>query len=120
MKKLLISACLLGHKVRYDGNHNLQMHARLQVLINAGHVVSICPEIAGGLPTPRAPAEIQKGNSAYDVLKSQAEIVTVSGEEVTTQYVSGAKKSACFSTRTQYSGSHFKSTKSVLWFRTSL
>jgi uncharacterized protein YbbK (DUF523 family) len=85
MPKILISACLLGQKVRYDGSDNLQTHARLQTWIRAGNVVTICPEMAGGLPTPRPPAEIQKINN-------ELRVVTVNGEDVTAQYLAGAQK----------------------------
>ena len=55
--KILISGCLLGHKVRYDGKDNLQTHSRLQTWVRANKVISICPEVAGGLSTPRPAAE---------------------------------------------------------------
>ncbi len=48
-----MSACLLGEKVRYDGGHNLLYHDRLQEL----DIVPCCPEVDGGLPTPRIPSE---------------------------------------------------------------
>jgi len=92
MSKILISACLLGQKVRYDGKDNLQTHARLQACIKAGNVVSICPEMAGGLLTPRPPAEIQAGKTAEDVLNGQAKIITVNGDDVTQEYIDGAQK----------------------------
>jgi uncharacterized protein YbbK (DUF523 family) len=43
MPKILISACLLGAKVRYDAKDNLQTHARLQALILSGDIITICP-----------------------------------------------------------------------------
>jgi len=92
MSKILVSACLLGHKVRYDGNDNLQTHLRLQALIKSGNVVAICPEMAGGLPTPRPPAEIQNARSGIDVIKGNAKILTVDGADVTSQYIEGAHK----------------------------
>ncbi|TAL65592.1 MAG: DUF523 domain-containing protein, partial [Legionella sp.] len=68
MMKLLMSACLIGHKVRYDGGDCLQQHARLQSWLDAGRIVTICPEMAGGLPTPRPPAEIQAQQNGHAVL----------------------------------------------------
>lgn len=91
-KKILISACLLGHKVRYDGHDCLQTHARLQTWIKAGNIVTICPEIAGGLSTPRAPAEIQNKKTGAEVLSGEERIVTNDGSDVTAQYINGANK----------------------------
>lgn len=92
MAKLLISACLLGQKVRYDGNDNLQTHTRLQAMVAAGDVVTICPEIAGGLSTPRDPAEIEPGATALDVIHGKAKIITIHHEDVTAAYLTGAYK----------------------------
>lgn len=92
MAKLLISACLLGQKVRYDGKDNLQTHARLQAMVAAGQVVTICPEVAGGLETPRDPAEIEPGASALDVIQGKAKIITINGIDVTAEYLAGAYK----------------------------
>lgn len=92
MPKLLISACLLGQKVRYDGKDNLQTHSRLQAWIKAGKVISICPEMVGGLPTPRPPAEIQQNKTAQEVLNGLAKIITVNGDDVTAEFLAGAQK----------------------------
>ncbi len=57
--KIMVSACLLGENCKYNGGSN-----RNDDLINrlAGHeVIPVCPEVAGGLPVPRIPAEIVNG-----------------------------------------------------------
>lgn len=90
MSKVLVSACLLGHKVRYDGHDKLQNHVRLQAWLQAGKIVTLCPEMAGGLSTPRAPAEIQNNKNGQDVLKGQAIILTNNGKDVTAQFIEGA------------------------------
>ena len=56
MQKILVSRCLLGHRVRYDGGSHgpFDLLERWQA---QGRVVALCPEVAGGLPTPRAPAD---------------------------------------------------------------
>ena len=59
MSKVLISACLLGAKVRYDGRDNLLDHPILKRWQQQGKLVTVCPETLGGLPTPRPPAETQ-------------------------------------------------------------
>lgn len=92
MSKILMSACLLGQKVRYDGGDCLQNHERLQTWIKAGKVVTICPEMIGGLPTPRPPAEIQGSKTGIAVLNGEAHIKTNTGENVTEQFIDGARK----------------------------
>lgn len=52
MSKVLISACLLGAKVRYDGRDNLLDHPILKRWQQQGKLVTVCPETLGGLPTP--------------------------------------------------------------------
>ena len=54
-----VSACLLGENCKYNGGNNESKKLREYV---KGHtVVPICPEVMGGLPTPRDPAEIVDG-----------------------------------------------------------
>ena len=59
MQKILVSACLLGIKVRYDGGDCGQNSVLLHKWLKLGIIVTICPEIAGDLPTPRPPSEIK-------------------------------------------------------------
>lgn len=80
--KILVSACLLGQKVRYDGNDNFLSHQKLNALNEAGKIIPFCPEMAGGLSTPRPPAEIQ----------ANGRIVTTDGQDVTDAYLLGAQK----------------------------
>ena len=80
--KVLVSACLLGYPVRYDGKSvPLKEITWLQKLQQQNRLVIICPEQAGGLPTPRDPAERQ-----------QDKIMTVNGQDVTTEFELGAQK----------------------------
>jgi len=58
MNKILVSACLLGEKLRYDGTGQRLTHKVITKWQQEQRLVSICPEVAGGLPVPRAPAEI--------------------------------------------------------------
>lgn len=91
---ILVSACLLNHPVRYKGDGN-----PCPLLLNAlakGHgdqLLPFCPEVAGGLPIPRSPAEIQGGTGA-DVLQGTAVVVNNQGEDVTSAFVEGAQKCA--------------------------
>lgn len=88
MDKILVSQCLLGYPVRYDGGAfdpgKLLKQWRAQ-----GRLVLICPEMAGGLSTPRSPAEIPGGQGSA-VLDGLVPVVTVDGTEVTNAYVAGA------------------------------
>ncbi|QMT59472.1 MULTISPECIES: DUF523 domain-containing protein [unclassified Legionella] len=92
MPKILLSACLLGHKVRYDGGDCLQNHPLLQQWFEEGKIIIFCPEMAGGLPTPRAPAEIQDKKSGADVLNRNALVKTKNGQDVTHFFLQGAQK----------------------------
>ena len=84
----LVSACLLGFPTVYDGGARLWVE--LIALAARVWVVPICPEVAGGLPVPRSPAEIV-GGDGDDVLEGQARVVTVAGEDVTEAYLRGAE-----------------------------
>lgn len=77
---VLVSACLLGEKVRYDGGDNWQQHPLLAQLHQQQRIVPFCPECAGGLPTPRPPAE-QQG----------ARVITIDGADVTAEFQLGAQ-----------------------------
>lgn len=76
---ILISACLLGVYCRYDGN--IKKYATVLPLLQQPniHLIPICPEQAGGLATPRKPAERQKNL-----------VVTCDGGDVTKEYQQGA------------------------------
>ena len=52
---ILVSACLLGLRCRYDGNEKTD--ARVLALLKRRALVPVCPEQLGGLPTPRPPSE---------------------------------------------------------------
>ena len=82
---LLVSACLLGQRVRYDGDH-AQISAALMNQLNANFtLVPICPELLGGLPTPRLPAEIVRQDE-------RIEVINISGKNLTDAFHGGANK----------------------------
>lgn len=85
----MVSACLLGEKVRYDGEDNGVENDLLQRWQKQGRLLAICPEVTGGLGIPRAPAEIQ-GGDGKTVLAQQATILTNAGDDVTAQFRQGA------------------------------
>ena len=75
-----ISRCLVGDNCTYRGDSNLI--EELKSLKE--EAILVCPEVLGGLPIPRDPAEI--------VSESPLKVMTVKGEDVTKEYVEGAKK----------------------------
>ena len=57
--KILISACLLGENCKYNGKNNYS--ERVVKYLEGHEVIPVCPEVLGGLPTPRDPSEIVDG-----------------------------------------------------------
>jgi len=85
---ILISACLLGKNVKYDGGNNL-----CRLLANhpaRGKMVPVCPEVLGGLGVPREAAEIQ--GYYLDLYNEKAVVKTKSGQDVTRQFKAGARE----------------------------
>jgi len=82
LKKILISGCLLGEQVRYDGGNCLQNSTLLERWQQEGRLVPLCPEVAGGLPVPRLPAEIQP----------DGRIVNIEHDDVSDAFRRGAEK----------------------------
>ncbi|WP_375103746.1 DUF523 domain-containing protein [Paenibacillus sp. RS8] len=84
---ILVSSCLAGMKVRYNGTDCLD--EMIQKLVNEDKAIAVCPELLGGFSTPREPAEIIGGNGE-DVLAGTAKVVDRSGTDVTDMYLKGA------------------------------
>ena len=78
MEKILISACLVGENTKYNGGNNLTPY--LEQLLEKYELVPFCPEVEGGLPTPRIPSEIYKGR-----------VINKEGKDVTKQFKEGAE-----------------------------
>ena len=77
--KILVSACLLGVRCRYDGKS--KPHPAVERLLEQHTLIPVCGEILGGLPTPRVSAERQG-----------ARVVTADGRDVTAAYRRGAEE----------------------------
>jgi uncharacterized protein YbbK (DUF523 family) len=93
MHRILVSACLLGARVRYNGSDAKSAWPDLDALERwqaEGRIVSFCPELAGGFPVPRPPAEID-GGEGRDVLAGTAQVVEAGGNRVTEYFVRGAQ-----------------------------
>jgi uncharacterized protein YbbK (DUF523 family) len=85
MERVLVSACLLGSHVRYNGSYRLKDHPVLTRWQAEGRVVQICPEVAAGFSTPRPAAEIHGAVDA--VLHGRGRVVEQTGNDVTAVYL---------------------------------
>ena len=90
MELVLVSACLLGSPVRYNGAHKRQDSVVLERWMQEGRVVGVCPEVAGGLGVPRPPAEIEGGVGGARVIAGLARVVDDKGRDVSAAFVAGA------------------------------
>ena len=92
MIRIMISACLLGQPVRYNGLAVAHAHPVLERWKAEGRMIAFCPETAGGLPTPRAPAEIAGNGGGSAVISAQANVLDASGCDVSAAFVCGAER----------------------------
>ncbi|GAA3229836.1 DUF523 domain-containing protein [Actinocorallia longicatena] len=79
MERILVSSCLLGAPVRYDGRAKTSGSAILARWRREGRVLSFCPELAGGLAVPRPAAE-----------RRGLQVITIDGQDVTPAFRLGA------------------------------
>ena len=77
--RIMVSACLLGENCKYNGGNNYT--PELVRLLEDHTVIPVCPEVLGGLPTPRVPAEIVNGK-----------VMNRNGESVDEAFRKGAEK----------------------------
>ena len=76
--KYIVSACLAGETCRMDGKDKLI--PKIKQLVESGQAIPVCPEVLGGLPTPRDPSEIRGGR-----------VYSCAGKDVTKEFIAGAK-----------------------------
>jgi len=86
---IIVSACLAGINSRYDGKNKKK--EEIIELVKEGKAIPLCPELLGGLPVPREPAEIETGDGR-EVLKKKSRVVNAGGEDITREYFEGANK----------------------------
>jgi len=77
--KILVSACLLGERVRYDGRIKSIYAPILERWHVENRLIVLCPEVAGGLPVPRLPSELQDGW-----------VMNIQGVDVSDAFIKGA------------------------------
>ena len=79
MEIILVSACLLGYNCKYNGKNN--KNNKVLEYIKDKYVIPICPEVFGGLSTPRIPSEINGDK-----------VINKQGIDVTKYFIEGANK----------------------------
>lgn len=79
MQNVLISSCLLGVDCKYNGSNNKLDEETINLLKEKYNLIPVCPEIMGGLPTPRNPVEIKDGK-----------VFDYDGEEFTEEFEKGS------------------------------
>lgn len=87
--KILVSACLMGFKVRYNGQNKPFLAEIFELWQREQRLVIHCPELAAGLETPRLPAELV-GGGGLAALTGDAKIQESDGSDVTQRYLLAA------------------------------
>lgn len=80
----MVSACLVGINCRYDGRNTLD--EKLAELVREGRAIPLCPEVLGGIPTPRESCEIQLTEDGRRMVMSRE------GTNCTREYTEGARR----------------------------
>ena len=91
MIKLLVSACLIGERVRYNSTVKTHDSSILEYWQYQRRLVPFCPEVAAGLSVPRPCSEIS-GSNGSAVLHGHTSVMNISGQDVTKYFLAGAKK----------------------------
>ena len=86
---IIVSACLLGVNCKYDSSNNRSVE--ILSLLKHRQLIPVCPEILGGLPTPRDPQNIIEGNGS-DVLDYKTKVINTRNVDVTNNFVLGARE----------------------------
>ena len=101
MERILISACLVGRPVRYNGTD--KRHGAAEIIArwrDEGRLVLLCPEVAAGLPTPRPPAEIRgAAATGATVIAGHAPVIDDTGADVTAAFLNGAHQAVALATQ---------------------
>ena len=99
MERILVSACLIGWPVRWDGAarpfaRGTDAHDLLARWAEEGRLVPLCPEVAAGLSTPRPAVEIAAGHTAAEVLAGTADVTDAAGASFGAEFREGARIAA--------------------------
>jgi len=86
----VVSACLAGINCKWNGKSNI--NKKIKEMIEKGEAMAACPEVLGGLSTPRKPAGIY-GGLGEDVLSGKAKVrASRDGEDMTSSFIRGAEE----------------------------
>ena len=88
-RHIAMSGCLLGIPCRYDGHG--KFNEKALKLFAQNKVLIVCPEIFGGLATPRPACELV-GGDGFDVLDGKAKVCDKDGKDFTKEFIDGAHK----------------------------
>ena len=91
MEKILVSACLIGQRVRFHGGDAECAHPTFRRWFQEGRLVPVCPEVDGGLQTPRPGAEIVGTGGGGGVIANLACVRTSAGADLTGAFLGGAR-----------------------------
>lgn len=83
-RKILISACLIGENVKYDGSNNALHVKIIEAWKEQGILIPLCPEVLGELSVPRPPCEVIEGTD---------KVICKTGEDVSVAFAKGARES---------------------------
>lgn len=86
---LIVSACLVGIKCKYDSTS--AKDKEVTTLVSEGRAIPLCPEQLGGLPTPRPRSKII-GGEGKDVIIGKAKVNYENGKDVTQNFIKGAQE----------------------------
>lgn len=81
MEKVLVSACLIGNNCKYNGKNN--KNEKIIDYLKDKEIILVCPEVMGGMDTPRLKSEIVDGEEELRVINEK-------GVDVTSYFVKGA------------------------------
>ncbi|MBI0559569.1 DUF523 domain-containing protein [Pectobacterium parmentieri] len=90
MSNILISACLSGFPIRYNGTEKKSVGDYLDQWRQQERLITFCPELAAGFSTPRPSAEIIPASGDHSVITAGARVVEATGSDVTARYILGA------------------------------
>ena len=107
--KIVVSACLMGESCKYNGLDNYHRELIEACEHTGTEVLLVCPEVFGGLPTPRKPSEIVNG-----------EVRTCEGISVDREFRLGAQRALDMCERAGWWAVrdcrvHFAGSQSVVW-----
>ena len=105
--RVLISACLVGWRCRYDGESRTDRDLLKKAKSEGWSLVPVCPEVLGGLGVPREPASII-GTDGMAVLKGKARVADLAGRDVTRAFILGAYRTLEIAEKTSCGMAIFK------------